>query len=330
MIDRIRRCVDQFGSRWYEIPIFTAIMLVGAFFRFYQLDQLPPGLQYDEAFNARMAEQVLTGVERPIFFREANTEEPMLIYFTALSFVLFGASPFSLALVVAFAGTAGIAALYALARDFFPSRWTAALAACILATLYWHVHFSRFGIEPIFTPLMMTLCLVFLWRALKRSAPSVFQRGAVGLVPMMNNESLRSNQNGMSSLDFALAGLFFAATQYTYKAALFFPFLVALFLVIEIAVDKTFWVRHRRGLAQFIIFAFLGFGPLGTYFVTHSTEFLERPSMVVVASPEVGMILENTVKVGKMFFCRVTRIRPAICPTAPRSIRFSRLASSSV
>jgi 4-amino-4-deoxy-L-arabinose transferase-like glycosyltransferase len=228
-----------FNSRRLDLFIVAAIVLLAAFFRLYRLDQLPPGLHFDEAFNATMAQRVLSGVERPIYFTEDLTEEPMAIYITALAFGIFGASPWSIRLVSALAGIATVAALYFLARVLFQSRWTAALATFVLAILYWHINFSRLGMEPIFVPLTMTLAFGFLWRA------------------------MFSPQRGGGGLGWGGAGIFLAATQYTYKAALFVPVLFILFIASEILIDRKFWTRHGRGLVICVIIAVLVFAPLG-------------------------------------------------------------------
>jgi 4-amino-4-deoxy-L-arabinose transferase-like glycosyltransferase len=279
---------------WIEIFVFIAIMLLATFLRVYRLAQLPPGLHYDEAFKGVEARRVIAGTERPIFFQENLTEEPMRIYSTVLTFVLFGDSTWSLRLSSALAGILNVAALYLLARALFRSWRTAALAAFVLAILYWHINFSRLGMEPILTPLMLTLSFGFLWRALERGEG----REARGKA----NQPSRAMRH--SPLDFALAGLFLAATQYTYKAALFVPPLVVAFLGIEILIDRTFWARHRRGLAIFAVVAVLFFAPLGLYFVAHPDQFIERPSTVTVASSGIGTLVDNVLKVAGMFFVR--------------------------
>ena len=95
------------------------------------------------------------------------TEEPMAVYAAALSFVLFGVSTWSLHFIFAVAGILTVAALYLLARELFQSTWMAALATFLLAILYWHINFSRLGMEPILTPLMMSLAFAFLWRGIR-------------------------------------------------------------------------------------------------------------------------------------------------------------------
>jgi len=265
-------------NRWLEIGVVAAIALLAAMLRLYRLDALPPGLHYDEAFNATMARNVQLGIERPIFFTEDLTEEPMAIYLTALSFTLFGPSPWALRLVSACAGIVNVLALYFLARHFFSARWLSALSAFILAILYWHLNFSRLGMEPIFTPLMATLAFGFLWRAISPHSNTSRQTNGV--------------------MEWALAGVFLAATLYTYKAGLFVPILAALFLASQISYARDFWEPHWRGILIFGVVAILVYAPLGLYLVAHPDEFLQRPQSVAATSSTA----ENALKVAGMFF----------------------------
>ncbi|MBI4790434.1 MAG: glycosyltransferase family 39 protein [Chloroflexi bacterium] len=298
-------------ASWKEILAVTAILLLAAFLRLYRLDELPPGLHYDEAFNATEAQKVLAGGERPLFFTGDLTEEPMAIYVTSIFFGLFGVSPWTLRLVSAVAGTLTVAALYALARSLFASRFAAALAALTLAILYWHVNFSRLGMEPIFLPLMLTLAFAFLWRGLTPHPLPPFP------LPPLLNLNVGSGEGGGGERGRGVrAGFFLAATMYTYKSSLFVPLLVAAFLGLEILVQRGFWARHRRGLAVVALVAVLAFAPLGLYFVTHPSEFLERPGSVMVSAP-----LDNVGRVTAMFFVQGDEnprsnlpLRPALDP----------------
>ncbi|MCL4488392.1 MAG: glycosyltransferase family 39 protein [Chloroflexi bacterium] len=303
--------IDRYDRRRLELVAIGAVVVLAAFLRLYRLDQLPPGLHYDEAFNAVEARRVIAGTERPIFFTENYTEEPMRIYATALAFVFFGDSTWSLRLVSAIAGILNVAALYLLARALFRSRWTAVLAAFVLAILYWHVNFSRLGMEPILTPLMMTLSLAFLWRGLRQgeavdgAATSAQATEDTPTTPKSSRFRIVQRIADLSaegSVDWALAGIFLGATQYTYKAALFVPVLVAAFIGIEITVNRGFWTRYRKGIVTCAAAAVLVFAPLGLYFVTHSSEFIERPGTVSIASAGPSALAENAMKVAGMFF----------------------------
>ncbi len=303
---------------WQEILTLAAILLLAALLRVYQLDQLPPGLHYDEAFNATMAHRVRVGIERPIFFTEDMTEEPMAIYVAALSFTLFGETPWALRLVSALAGIATIAALYALARALFsPSpaeRVTPSpvkrgragvgvslLAAFALAILYWHINFSRLGMEPIFTPLMLTLALAFLWRALASDERRVAS-GANSASRSRITHTCTARKCRCHASLFVLSGVFLAATLYTYKAALFTPILFAAFIALEILLDRGFWAQNGRGLIILVIAAVLVFSPLGLYLATHPEQFFERPGAVTAL--DAPTLVDNALKVAGMFFLR--------------------------
>lgn len=285
---------NDMQNRYWSFAIFIAVIAFAACLRLYRLDALPPGLHYDEAFNATMAQRVQTGVERPLFFTEDLTEEPMAIYVTSLSFALFGASPWSLRLVSACAGIFTVAALYLLAREMFRSTWVAALASFILAILYWHINFSRLGMEPIFTPLMMTLAFAFLWRGMRHVIAS-----AQDAQQSPNHDSeIAASPNASRLLAMTiLSGIFLGATMYTYKAALFVPILAALFFGIEFLIDRK-WLRTFAFVGVVAIFIF---APLGLYFAANPNQFLERPTSVTASStPET--VLDHTIRVAGMFF----------------------------
>ncbi len=285
--------------RRQEIFLVAAILFVAAFLRLYRLDQLPPGLHYDEAFNATQAQKVLAGVEHPLVFSEDLTEEPMSIYTTSAFFALFGPSPFSLRLVSAVVGILTVATLYFLARQLFSSRFAALLSAFILAILYWHINFSRLGMEPIFLPLILSLALLFFIRARRNVFASEANQSPDLLATPVSNQPLYPPAQWMNGIGFALAGIFLALSLYTYKSALFVPILFAVFIVTEILIGKSYLLRNSRGIALLILVAVLVFAPLGLYWATHPGEFVERPSSVLV-SPSV--LANNVVQVSAMFF----------------------------
>ena len=73
--------------RWLIPAALLLITALAAFLRFWQLDRIPPGFHYDEAFEALEAWRVLTRPGyHPIFFPGNFGVEPMFIYLTALAF----------------------------------------------------------------------------------------------------------------------------------------------------------------------------------------------------------------------------------------------------
>jgi hypothetical protein len=159
------------ARRWLLPLALLLITALAAFLRFWQLDRIPPGFHYDEAYEALEAWRVLTQRGyHPIFFPGNFGVEPMFIYLTSLAFHLFGETPTIMRGVAALIGTLTVPALYALGRELTRSDklMPAALplfAAFALAIMRWHIFFSRVGIEPILVPFLLTLMLWAFWRA---------------------------------------------------------------------------------------------------------------------------------------------------------------------
>ena len=159
------------ARRWLLPLALLLITALAAFLRFWQLDRIPPGFHYDEAYEALEAWRVLTQRGyHPIFFPGNFGVEPMFIYLTSLVFRLFGEIPTVMRGGAALIGTLTVPALYALGRELTRSDKLvpAALplfAAFALAIMRWHIFFSRVGIEPILVPFLLTLMLWAYWRA---------------------------------------------------------------------------------------------------------------------------------------------------------------------
>ncbi|HQY95119.1 MAG TPA: hypothetical protein PLS79_26130, partial [Caldilinea sp.] len=98
--------------------LFLITLLAGAL-RFYQLGVTPPGPQFDEAFNAIDASQVLAG-NRPLFLPANGGREVLYTYYQAALGLLTGRLDlWTLRLASALAGTVTVAAAYGLVRTLF-------------------------------------------------------------------------------------------------------------------------------------------------------------------------------------------------------------------
>ncbi|MBK8899856.1 MAG: glycosyltransferase family 39 protein [Anaerolineaceae bacterium] len=240
------------------------ILFIATFSRFHQLDTLPPALFHDEAVNGLDALNVLHSGHFPIFFAANNGREPLLIYLQTLSLALWGHQAFSLRLVSAFIGLITIAQIMILARAFWPRQpyRLALLAGLVLAVSYWHVHFSRLSFRAI---LMLPLLNLTLW---------AFWRGW---------------QSGRWRY-FALSGLAFGVTLYTYLPARLIPLIIAGWVVWILASN---WrqmngrTRLKRLLVGSMICALVGlvvFAPLALYFINHAADFSTRTQQVSILS----------------------------------------------
>ncbi len=274
------------ARHWRGATALGLITTLAAFFRFWQLDAIPPGFHYDEAYEALEAWRVMTQPGyHPIFFPGNFGVEPMFIYLTSLAFRLFGATPIVMRAVAAVVGTLTVPALYGLGRELalvdrrFPisAAWLAALA---LAIMRWHITFSRVGIEPILAPLFLILILWAFWRAWRTG----------------------------SSAAWGMLGLAVGLSLYIYPAARLLPILALLLsLLALISVRKLALSapagRLSQGLLVAGIVAALVAAPMLWNWYRHPGQLLLRSSQIAVvpggAAP--GNALQNLLASLAMF-----------------------------
>jgi hypothetical protein len=288
--------------------LLVLVLTVGIFFRFYQLDRLPPGMDFDEAFESMQAHRLVTEPGyHPIFFPENNGVPPVKIYLTALAFLIGGEDRLSIRYVSAVTGVLTILALYVLARRMFPlsgppgrdvrpspdsglsktpatpsivaRRFLPAVACLLLAMLPWHVTFSRHGIEVILLPLWAVLAILFLWLGLESGR----------LWP------------------FAVSGLCWGSVFYTYQAGWLLPGVLVVFLAFKIIQERGFLRRSWRGLLLLALTAILVLLPLAAFVYRNQAIFLHRTSQVGVFAQGQGSsapllsLLDNARKVAGLF-----------------------------
>jgi len=256
--------VSQTPAR-VKIALLALAVLIAAFFRVYGLSNTPPGLHYDEAFDGLEAKRLLRGEGFPIFFEGNFGEEPLSIYLVAGAFALLGETIFDIRLVSALVGITTVPALYLLAKELFKTEegylaYLPLLSAFSLATLYWHIHFSRVGIEPILLPLFAVLSFYFLWRG--------FRTGRLS--------------------SFALSGIFLGGSLYTYRAARLLPLLFILLCAYQAVMERGFLRKQLWGLILLFFLAFLIFAPLGYYFLSHTQIFTQREFDLGILGRGVG------------------------------------------
>ncbi len=294
------------SNPWLHVAI---ILLIAAFFRLWLIDRIPPGLFGDEATDGLDALDVLAG-RGAVFFPANYGREGLHMWLVAGTFRLLGVTPLALRLPSAIAGILTAVATYWLGRELVAaqhlsdkrrmtndqspfvirhSSFVPLVAALYLATSYWHIHFSRFGIRGVFTPLFGALAFAAFWRAVNQRTNEHLHRPA-GTVSANRHSSLPW---------FALSGFCLGLSAHFYTASRFFPFFLGGFLVLQAIVafatrrrDEAILVRHFGGIVLLFAVAALVFLPLGIYFIQHPGSFAQRASEVVAtnaASPLVPM-----------------------------------------
>lgn len=131
------------------------------------LDALPPGLYTDELGSAGYTVTfVFPGDDMPTAnpFQVGPNSHPTLYYYILrLCFALFGYTIPALRISSAVAGAMAVLATYACVAVFH-NRRAALLAAAIMTTLHFHVHWSRIGLNNIWDTLWIpTYLAAFAW-----------------------------------------------------------------------------------------------------------------------------------------------------------------------
>jgi hypothetical protein len=256
-------------------------MLLAAVLRFHQLESVPVGLDVDEAVDGWEAKRLLNGGCCPIFFTADYGEEPMHTYTVALLFRLFGVSVVYVRAASTIAGLLLVPVIYLLARELFPSTDASLLSVPILsafwvATSYWHVTYSRAGMEPVYLPLFLSASAFCLWRAMR-----------------LHDRRL-----------FVLAGCLLGAGLYTYRAVRLFPVLLLIFFGCRIIRDARFRQMQLRNLVLFAVSCLVVFLPLGLYAVSHPSMFIQREMTVGVfgAAADVRSVVQTTAETAARTF----------------------------
>ena len=247
------------------------IILVALGLRLWDLRMLPPGLYYDEAFDGLDAHRIAMGGYFPVYLPGNNGREPLYMYVAALFIKLLGPTAYTLRLTSAVIGVMTIPAVYFAAHSILQdlsdrlyqtsnSRFLAALPALVaaagIAVSYWHLSLSRLGLRVVLLPFLSALAIGFFWRAWSR----------------------------LRYRDFLWSGVSMALALYAYTAARLLPVVVALFVLIELAVDgwrnrsnlPALWGQWRVrliGLGVMILVGALLLVPFLSYFLNNGALF---------------------------------------------------------
>ena len=252
------------------------VLAVAIFFRLWQQGQVPPGMNFDEAFESLEARRLLAEPGyRPVYFTGNWGIPPLEIYLTALAFLIAGEHMHAIRYVSAVAGIITIVPLYVLTRMLFPlpsatgrsdelpAEWGASLivrrflpfvASLIMAVLPWHNAFSREGVEVVLVPLWTILAVLFLWWGLQTT----------------------------KWWPFVVSGFFWGSAYYTYQAAWVLPGVLVLFVIYKIFQEKGFLRRYGWRLLLLALTAALVVLPLVLFAIQNPWVFAMRTDQVGV------------------------------------------------
>jgi predicted membrane-bound mannosyltransferase len=153
--------IESMKKESRRLYILLIILTIGAFFRFWKLDSIPPSLFYDEAINGNYAISVMEFGNFKVLYSDCR--EGLFINLLVLSFKIFGPSIWSLKFIPALFGIFTILGLYFLTKELFNYR-VALFASFLLSCSFWHVNFSRIAFRGFLTPFVLVYLFLFLFK----------------------------------------------------------------------------------------------------------------------------------------------------------------------
>ena len=273
------------------------VLIIAAFFRFYNLGLLPPGLYPDEAMNGSNALEAIQKNDFKVFYPENNGREGLFINIQAAAIRLFGNEPWALRSVSAIFGVLTVMGIFFLARELMKrqdedEKWMLGLkkseriaffAALFAAVALWPVLFSRIGFRANMAPCFIAWSLFLLIKSL----------------PLIK-------ENILKALSIALGGgLLFGLGMHSYIAYRATPIIIAIifFLKLPSAIKEKYAFKLTSIFAAFTVASILAFTPLALHFIDNPADFMGRTTQVSVFSSgsPVATLALNTIKTLGMF-----------------------------
>ncbi|MCX6762027.1 MAG: glycosyltransferase family 39 protein [Candidatus Moranbacteria bacterium] len=231
------------------------VLAAGIFLRFWKLDSIPPGIQYDEAYNGLDAIHANETGDYRLFYPENTGREGLHINVIAIFIKLFGVSSLSLRLANAMWGSLTLIGFYFLLRELKLSRLSVLLGVFMLAFSFWHLDFSRTAFRAIMVPLCLIWALYFFLRGL--NSKKVFW-------------------------SFLLAGLFLGLGFYSYIAFRIAPLIFIIFGCAYLFFEKKGFLKNWKIITIFMTASIICALPILIYFSTHFGDFWARSQAVSV------------------------------------------------
>jgi hypothetical protein len=219
----------QEWGMWWEVNrrtvLILAVIVIGAWaLRAWDLENIPNTLGGDEGSQGLEAVKILNGEIRNPFTTGWLGVPTMSFFYNTITIGPMGTTISALRLPWAFIGTATVLVFFWLVTRLHGVKF-GLVAAALLATYHFHIHFSRLGSNQIADPFFIALQLLFLYRGRERK----------------------------SALDFILAGVVVGVAQYFYAGARLTMIMMGFTLLHFIWLE-----RHRaEGLKQSIRYALI-------------------------------------------------------------------------
>ncbi len=249
------------------------IVLFGFFLRIWNISNIPPGINRDEAAIGYNAFSILKtgrdeyGIFFPLSFKSfGDWKLPLYIYLDVIPISLLSLNELSVRLPSVLFGTGTLIILYFLVSEFFldekKSSFSALLATFFLAVSPWHIHFSRVASEANVS-LFLTTLSVFLF--LKNRENNIFYYLLASVILGLSLYTYHANHI-FSPILFLGLTLMLLYQRLSIKKLLFFltPFLLLCLIIYQ----QTLFSADRT--------KFAGLSPLGDQNLVYENIILPR------------------------------------------------------
>jgi hypothetical protein len=285
LVDRLRVWLRQPAihiplSAW--VLALVVVLAVVAYFRFYDLGNLPKDMVSDHAEKLLDISDVLNG-RNSVFFVRNTGREPFQFYWTALIIKIFnsGLSFLSLKIGTAIVGLITLYYIYRLGMEL-GGRWVALYALFFAGIAYWPNIISRIGLRFPLYPFCVAPVMFYLLRG------------------------LRTNQRNY----FIWAGLWLGIGLNGYTSSRIVPGLVVAAVVLYVLHRQSKGLRKQSVIQTMLLLlvAFAIFVPLFRFAIDFPQQFNYR-SLTRIAGieqplpgPAGSIFLSNTWNALSMFF----------------------------
>jgi 4-amino-4-deoxy-L-arabinose transferase-like glycosyltransferase len=242
----LHRAMGWARAHALELTCLSAVLLVALVLRTMSLPTHPYPWSGDEISVAREASRIVSG-QTTRLFQTGWSDQPILSFVpTAMVQSVLGDGIGATRLTSALIGVLAVLAVYLAARELFDGA-TAVLSAAFLATLPYHVHFSRLGFQNILDSFMSS---TMVWLAVRAARSGdrryYYTAGAVAGLTLYSYPGTR--------LALGLGGVALLYCRYKERGS-----------------------EHRRWhLLVFVAAAIVSAAPQAVYFALHPARFLSR------------------------------------------------------
>ena len=250
----MKKVIKFLKEDWIFITLLLAIFIVGGFLRFWQLDTLPPGLQYDEAYNGTDAVKALESENFDIFYPDNNGREGLYINIIAVFFKTFGINMTALRAVSAVFGLFTLFGFALLVKELNLSRLSMLMGTFMVSFSFWAINFSRTAYRGVMVPFLIVWIFYFFYLGLRR-------------------------KNGWF---IAIAGLLTGIGFHTYISFRVVPLIFIIVVLGGIIFGKQYIKTYWKHALIFIFATAITLSPIMIYFYQHQGDLIGRSNAVSV------------------------------------------------